>query len=920
MASGGSSSRTASLSRSFDFGADDVFGSYDYRDARDPSVVNRTDPRETSDNEMGRSLFSIHEQEDYSKESMICCVEKCVKKYVDEVLLFLEGISGRLAQLEIHCYKLERSVGEFRTDFIQDRSDNDSKFKSVEKHIQEIHRSVYILRDKQELAETQKELAKLQILQNETMQKSENAIVQPVLDPKCQDDKSHTANLHLALVPPQAPSPAGASQQVPPYKELLMLHQAPATPSIHQGQIVVDEAGKYYYVHQSLPQYKDGLPAQPDLQNVLHRSQLQDVPIQATQTQTLIVNQNQSPPSSQFKQLLPPQSDQQFQQLVMQHQPPVSHAQVKPQVVSSYLTYTTQSVNPVPKTFCSTMPAQVANSGGLQPVVICSEVAPFSYGSTDTSVSQPPTNHHATKSKQHSICRSSLEPDLSKGSYMSSTGAMYSPIQYNLQAYNPAYNYSLSNLQPSAGNQQRPSSADLHRDPQLMQNHPYGEILEKAVAMGYDRNMALSNVQWMVENGQAVDFNSLINRLNRQVAGASARAWFYTNPTSSPLDSSSTSFSPAKLHRFILSASRIEFKQARQRRYFGKMGVDYYKVLGVDKGAKDDDLKKAYRKLAMKWHPDKNPNNKSEAEAKFKQISEAYEVLSDPQKRAIYDQYGEEGLKGEVPPPGTDGSGSASFFSGGGPTVFRFNPRNADDIFAEFFGFSSPFGGMGGGTINGGVRGSGARFSSSLFGDDILGSAAFGGAEGPTSSRRLQKAAPIENVLPCSLEELYKGTTKKMKISREIADPSGKTLTVEEILAIDIKPGWKKGTKITFPEKGNERPNLIPADIVFIIDEKPHPVFAREGNDLVTIQKISLVEALTGYTAHLTTLDGRSLTIPINNNNAIHPAYEEVVPGEGMPLPKDPTKRGKLRIKFDIKFPSRLSPEQKAGIKRLLPA
>lgn len=80
---------------------------------------------------------------------------------------------------------------------------------------------------------------------------------------------------------------------------------------------------------------------------------------------------------------------------------------------------------------------------------------------------------------------------------------------------------------------------------------------------------------------------------------------------------------------------------------------------------------------------------------------------------------------------------------------------------------------MGGGTSNGGVRGSGARFSSSLFGDDILGSAAFGGAEGPTSSRRLQKAAPIENVLPCSLEELYKGTTKKMKISREIADPSG---------------------------------------------------------------------------------------------------------------------------------------------------
>ncbi|KAF8413824.1 hypothetical protein HHK36_001818 [Tetracentron sinense] len=338
------------------------------------------------------------------------------------------------------------------------------------------------------------------------------------------------------------------------------------------------------------------------------------------------------------------------------------------------------------------------------------------------------------------------------------------------------------------------------------------------------------------------------------------------------------------------------------------MGVDYYKILQVDKNAKDDELKKAYRKLAMKWHPDKNPNNKKEAEAKFKQISEAYEVLSDPQKRAIYDQYGEEGLKGQVPPPDAGGPGGPSFFHGGdGPTVFRFNPRNADDIFTEFFGFSSPFGGMGGG---GGMRG-GSRFPGGMFGDDFFGS--FG--EGGSVTQTTRKAAPIENILPCSLEDLYKGTTKKMKISREIADPSGKTMPIEEILTIDIKPGWKKGTKITFPEKGNEQPNVIPADLVFIIDEKPHNLFTRDGNDLVVTEKISLAEALTGYTVHLTTLDGRSLTIPINN--VINPNYEEVVPREGMPIPKDPSKRGNLRIKFNIKFPTRLTPEQKAGIKRL---
>lgn len=138
---------------------------------------------------------------------------------------------------------------------------------------------------------------------------------------------------------------------------------------------------------------------------------------------------------------------------------------------------------------------------------------------------------------------------------------------------------------------------------------------------------------------------------------------------------------------------------------------------------------------------------------------------------------------------------------------------------------------------------------------------------------------------------------------------------MEEILTIEIKPGWKKGTKITFPEKGNEQPNVLPADLVFIIDEKPHSTFTRDGNDLVVTQMISLVESLTGYTVRLTTLDGRSLTIPINN--VIHPDYEEVVPKEGMPIPKDPSNRGNLRIKFKIKFPTRLTDEQKSGIKKL---
>ncbi|KAL7000066.1 hypothetical protein U1Q18_001216 [Sarracenia purpurea var. burkii] len=132
-------------------------------------------------------------------------------------------------------------------------------------------------------------------------------------------------------------------------------------------------------------------------------------------------------------------------------------------------------------------------------------------------------------------------------------------------------------------------------------------------------------------------------------------------------------------------------------------------------------------------------------------------VLSDPQKRAVYDQYGEEGLKGQVPLPDADGAGGATLFSiSGGPTTLRSNSRNANDIFVEFFGSMAPVGGIRGGMRGGGSRGGG------------------GGGDGTYMNQASpRKAPPIEQTLPCSLEELYKGTTKKMKISREIADISG---------------------------------------------------------------------------------------------------------------------------------------------------
>ncbi|XXG56060.1 hypothetical protein AAC387_Pa03g3574 [Persea americana] len=334
--------------------------------------------------------------------------------------------------------------------------------------------------------------------------------------------------------------------------------------------------------------------------------------------------------------------------------------------------------------------------------------------------------------------------------------------------------------------------------------------------------------------------------------------------------------------------------------------MDYYNILKVNRNATDEDLKKSYRRLAMRWHPDKNPNNKKEAEAKFKQISEAYDVLSDQQKRAVYDQYGEEGLKGGPPQGSTSGFKSSD-------DDFQFNPRNAEDIFAEFFG-SSPF------EFSSMGRAKSVRHQpdSGFFGG-------FGGpenvfrsySEGAGPSRGVpRKPPPVESKLPCSLEELYSGSTRKMKISRNVIDANGQSAPETEILTIEVKPGWKKGTKITFPDKGNEQLNQLPADLIFVIDEKPHNIYKRDGNDLIVDQKVTLTEALVGTTVHLSTLDGRDLTVPVKD--IISPGFELVIKKEGMPFAKESRKRGNLRILFDVMFPTRLNSEQKAGIKRLL--
>lgn len=331
------------------------------------------------------------------------------------------------------------------------------------------------------------------------------------------------------------------------------------------------------------------------------------------------------------------------------------------------------------------------------------------------------------------------------------------------------------------------------------------------------------------------------------------------------------------------------------------MGKDYYSILGVVKGATEDEIKKAYRKLALKWHPDRNPDSREAAEERFKLIAEAYEVLSDSEKREVYDRFGEEGVKNGFGP----GSGGPS----ANGAAFHFTPTAAEEVFKQFFGNSDPFGGifMGG---HGGPGPSGMRFSPFPgFMDEGVG---FGRAGGQQAQR---KGQPVVTPVRCTLEELYTGRTKKMKVNRSLLDQSGRRMPVSEILEIQIQPGWKQGTKITFEGKGDEHPGGMPGDVVFVLEEKPHNLFSREGDDLVLKSKLSLVDALCGTVVEYVHLDGRQRRVEITD--PVGPGRKKVMRGDGMPNSKT-GRKGDLLLEFDVEFPRRLEAWQKDLLRQAL--
>lgn len=269
----------------------------------------------------------------------------------------------------------------------------------------------------------------------------------------------------------------------------------------------------------------------------------------------------------------------------------------------------------------------------------------------------------------------------------------------------------------------------------------------------------------------------------------------------------------------------------------------FYKTLEVEKTASEAEIKKAYRKLAVKHHPDKGGDPE-----KFKEITRAYEVLSDAEKRSAYDRFGEEGLEG-----------------GGGAS-------DPTDIFDAFFG--------------GGGRGGGQK--------------------------RRPKTKDVVQPLKVSLEQLYNGCTRKMAITRQVIDKKkgvqecrqcdGRGVRVEvrrmgpmvqqmqsqcgacggagksfqtkserEILEVHVQKGAPEGHKVTFREMADEHPDADTGDVIFVLKQEEHPVFKRKGADLFVERRISLVEALCGFSLDLVHLDGRKLLIKTSPGEIVKP-------------------------------------------------
>lgn len=349
--------------------------------------------------------------------------------------------------------------------------------------------------------------------------------------------------------------------------------------------------------------------------------------------------------------------------------------------------------------------------------------------------------------------------------------------------------------------------------------------------------------------------------------------------------------------------------------------TEYYDLIGVDPGAGDDEIKKAYRKKALRLHPDKGGDPEQ-----FKELTHAYEVLSDSNKRAVYDQAGKAGLEG--------GGGM-----GGG--------MDTSDLFSQLFGGGGGFfggGGPGGGRNQGPRKGKDLVHRIAVTLEDLykgkvqklaLSKSVIckpcdgrGGKKGSvttcTSCRgqgvkvMLRQLGPMMQQIqqPCNECD---GTGEMMNPKDRCKTCNGKkTISERKVLEVHIDKGMKSGQQIKFAGESDQAPGVVPGDVVIVLEEKPHARFERKGDDLFAEAEIDLLTALGGGEFGIEHLDDRALQVTIVPGEIIKPGAMKVISGQGMPSYRH-HELGDLYVRINVKFPESISPEVIPALESALP-
>lgn len=326
-------------------------------------------------------------------------------------------------------------------------------------------------------------------------------------------------------------------------------------------------------------------------------------------------------------------------------------------------------------------------------------------------------------------------------------------------------------------------------------------------------------------------------------------------------------------------------------------GRDYYKILGISRNANTNQIKKAYRKLAKEKHPDRNPND-PKANEQFQDLGAAYEALSDPEKRKLYDRGGEEALQ-------KDGG------MGGG------------DPFSSFFG--GDFGGFGD-FFGGGGQGHGERETARGANIDMdlyvtLEELYLGNFVELTHNKPVMKPAHGTRKCNCRQEMVTRslGPGRFQMTQQQVCDecPNVKFVTEEHLLEVEVEVGMQDGMETKFVAEGEPHIDGEPGDLLLHIKTMPHKQFERRNDDLYCNVTISLVDALSGFEMEIEHLDGHK--VKVTRDKITWPGARIRKKGEGMPNYDDNNLFGTLYITFDVAFPKgELSVEDKAAVKKIL--